>query len=340
MSAATPDSPRVTVQKAIEFRRPHRLPLSGYGPNSDTLLFMPDFPGGAPPHGGPDEWGCLWSRTSRKNIGQVTGHPLTSLDSVDSFPFPNPADPERYRHVPRRIADLEANPQAARKFRITAIWNMFWERMHMLHGFENCLMALMDDEPGIHRLADRIVDWCLEVMDHMGRSTGDSLDAFYFTDDWGTETNLMISPELFRAFFFPRYQRLFQAAHDRGWKVWMHSCGRINGAIPMLIEAGVDVLNLQQPRTNGIEELGAQFAGKVAFETLCDIQKTLPAGNPEEIWEEARCLMEHWGTPEGGFILGNYGDSEAIGVDPAVKALMLRAFREQDRWNPAPAGSA
>jgi hypothetical protein len=328
-----PDSSRETVLKAIEFQCPQRLPISGYGREiSDTLLFMPDVSGGAPRDGGADEWGCVWSHTSKKNIGQVTGHPLQSLRDVSGFPFPDPADPARYRTVEQRIADLEADPLASGKFRFTAIWNMFWERLHMLHGFENCLMALMDEDPGLARLADRIVEWCLVVMENMGRATGDSLDAFYFTDDWGTETDLMISPELFREFFFPRYKRLFEAAHANGWKVWMHSCGRINRAIPMLIEAGVDVLNLQQPRTNGIEEAGREFAGNVTFETLCDIQKTLPAGNAEEIREEARRLMEHWGTPDGGFILGNYGDSEAIGVDPAVKELMLRAFREQDRW--------
>ena len=114
----------------------------------------------------------------------------------------------------------------------------------------------------------------------------------------------------------------------------MHSCGEITGIVDGLIEAGVDVLNLQQPRVLGLEAFGQRFAGRVCFESLCDIQRTLPSGGREEIEEEARLLLHHWGTPEGGFILGDYGDSEAIGVAEEKKRWMLQAFLAQDRWKP------
>jgi len=42
------DTSRETVYKALEFRRPERLPVSGHGPSSDTMLLMPDWPGRAP----------------------------------------------------------------------------------------------------------------------------------------------------------------------------------------------------------------------------------------------------------------------------------------------------
>ena len=142
----------------------------------------------------------------------------------------------------------------------------------------------------------------------------------------------MVSPEVFRRFFFPRYQRIFKAARDCGWHVWMHSCGCINKAIPHLIEAGVTLLNMQQPLANGIDEIGRQFAGKVTFETLCDIQKTLPKGDRHEIEQQAIQLMKTWGTPDGGFVLGDYGDHRAIGADPATKDFMLHCFKKHDPW--------
>ena len=329
------DSPRETVYKAIEFRRPERLPINGYGPASDCLLLMPDWTGGAPAESGTDEWGCVWTRSNMHNIGQVTGHPLEDLDDLARFAFPDPTDPARFATVAQRAREIESGPRAER-FRITAIWNTVWERMHMLHGFENCLVALIEDEPEIHDMADRIVDWCIAHIEAMHREAGSTVDAFMMTEDWGTETSLMISPALFESFFFPRYKRLFDAVHDKGWKVWMHSCGRINDAIPLLIEAGVDVLNMQQPLVNGIEEIGQRFAGKVAFETLCDIQKTLPIGDEEIIRNEAKQLMTHWGTEQGGFILGDYGDAEAIGAPPEAKACMLDAFRSLDQWKHNP----
>ena len=139
----------------------------------------------------------------------------------------------------------------------------------------------------------------MAVVRNMHRLCGSRIQGFGFTEDWGTETDLQISPELWRRFFFPRYQRLFDAIHECGWHVHMHSCGKINKALPGLIEAGLDVINMQQPRTNGIDEIGRQFAGRICFETLCDIQKTLPGGNRAEIEAEARRLLHAWGTPVG-----------------------------------------
>ncbi len=94
------------------------------------------------------------------------------------------------------------------------------------------------------------------------------------------------------------------------------------------------VLNLQQPRVFGdLAAFGRRFAGRVCLESLCDIQHTLPFASDDAIREEARLLLEHWGTPQGGFILSDYGDGQAIGVPLEKKQVMLRAFLDADRWD-------
>ena len=95
------------------------------------------------------------------------------------------------------------------------------------------------------------------------------------------------------------------------------------------------MLNLQQPTVLGIEEIGAEFAGRVCFQSLCDIQKTLPNKGAEEIVREARSLIEHWGTDAGGFILSDYGDGVAIDVPLEKKQIMFDAFLKADRWKSA-----
>ena len=115
----------------------------------------------------------------------------------------------------------------------------------------------------------------------------------------------------------------------------MHSCGKVNEIIEGLIEIGLDAINLQQPRALGIEEIGRRFRGRICFESLCDIQHTLPLKDAGDIRAEAQLLLKEWGTPEGGFILGDYGDGAAIGVSPEKKQIMLDAFLEADRWKHA-----
>jgi uroporphyrinogen-III decarboxylase len=115
----------------------------------------------------------------------------------------------------------------------------------------------------------------------------------------------------------------------------MHSCGKVDAYIDSLIEVGVNVLNLQQPRVFGdLAAFGRRFAGRVCLEALCDplCEHTLPFASDDVIRAEARLLVEHWGTPAGGFVLSDYGDGQAIGVPLEKKQVMLDAFRAADRW--------
>lgn len=99
-----------------------------------------------------------------------------------------------------------------------------------------------------------------------------------------------------------------------------------------LIDIGLQVINLQQPLVFNIEEIGKNYAGKLCFLSLCDIQKTLPFADQDEMDQQANQLLQHWGTPNGGFILGDYKDSAAIQVSTQKKQMMYDAFEKCDRW--------
>jgi uroporphyrinogen-III decarboxylase len=209
---------------------------------------------------------------------------------------------------------------------------LLFERMHTLHGFQNTLLDLYLERDRMETLADRIVDFNLGIIHSISRRFPGLIHGFTFTDDWGTEQATFISPELWDEFFKPRYSRMFDAIHAAGWHVWMHSCGKVNALLESLIEVGLDVINLQQPRALGIEEVGEQFRGRICFESLCDIQHTLPFEEADEIRREAELLLRQWAAPDGGFILSDYGDGRAIGVDLAKKQVMLEAFLSADPW--------
>ena len=328
--------PREVVTRAVEFRKPARLPINGHGNLTDVVWVGYECPMPAGYEGkdkeGLDQWLCRWDKTDVVNMGQVKGHPLEDLARMKDHPWPDPNDPRRYVNTPKQLAELAADPARRDKYVVAGIFMILWERMHTLHGFENCMIDLMDNSPAINELADRLIDYDIGIVRNMHRICGSRIQGFTFSEDWGTEADLMISPELFRRFFFPRYKKLFKAIHECGWHVWMHSCGKINKCIPIMIEAGLNVVNMQQPRTNGIEEIGRELAGKICFETLCDIQKTLPAGNRDAIVKEAEMLLRWWGTPDGGFILGDYGDAVAIGAQAETKDFMVQAFLEIDPY--------
>ena len=317
------------VKRAIEFNYPERLPYEfGALGFSDTYRVNWNQTGIGDKRKKEtyDEWGCLWTRTEQANMGQVKGHPLPDWGMIDKFKWPDPDNMDFYNGMEQKFSGSEG------KYIFTEIFMLLFERMHSLRGFENTLMDLYLERENIDKLADRIVDFDIAMIENISSRFPGQIHALKFTDDWGTELSTFISPKLWCEFFKPKYKKIFDAVKKAGWHVWMHSCGKVTGIVDGLIEIGVDVLNLQQPRILGVEEFGKTFAGKVCFSTLCDIQHTLPFKGDREIEEEAKLLIDCWGTEKGGLILSDYGDGVAIGVSDFKKKIMLDAFLRYDRW--------
>ncbi|HOX86074.1 MAG TPA: uroporphyrinogen decarboxylase family protein [bacterium] len=325
-----PQTPYEVVRRAVEFESPDRLPLRFEALGLSDIYqvnWNQISTGDHTLRQTLDEWGCMWQRSEVANMGQVKGHPLADWHHLDSFIWPDPDNPNFYTGMEEKL-DL-----AGDRYIACGIFMLLFERMHALRGFENTLIDLALEREKIEFLADRIVEFNLGIIDQVGRRFKGRIHGFTFSDDWGTELNLFIRPQFWDEFFKPRYKKMFDAMHDQGWHVWMHSCGKVNDILESLIDIGLNVINLQQPTALGIEEIGQRFAGRICFESLCDIQHTLPFKSKREIEAEAEQLLLHWGTERGGFVLSDYGDNAAIGVDPQKKQWMLDAFLRYDRWN-------
>jgi len=328
------------VRRAIEFANPPRLPfwqcvLPGVPDDVWDIWEMDRAEAGwFFDHPGMDDWGCRWARTEYKNMGQVVEHPLADWSAFDGYHPPNPKNPFYFERVGPLLEQAEDRYVA-----LTCHFNLI-ERLYMLRGFAPMLEDFYLAPTRIERMLEMIVEFKLALLDEVRRRFGDRVDGIFLTDDWGTQEGTLVGMDIFEQFFAPRYARLFATIHDYGWHVILHSCGRINAFVPRLIELGVNVLNMQQPRAYGLVEFGEQFKGKVCFLTTVDIQATLPRGVEQEVREEAMLLVRHWSTPAGGFIVFNYGDAQALGVPPEMTGIMFGEFvKLMDYWQRTPSAS-
>ncbi len=333
---------REIVRRAIEFDAPPRLPFFlGTSWSNKLSAVIENFPndvcdcwemdrqenGWFFDNPAQDDWGCQWERTDVNNMGQVVGHPLADWRALPSFKPPDPRNPFYFERIEKDIKDA-----GDRYVVITSHFNLF-ERLHMLHGFAGALEDFYLEPEKMHTLLDMILAYKIEHIVEAARRFGDRVNGIFLSDDWGTQDNTFVSEKVFREFFFDRYKQLFDSIHSHGWHVILHSCGKVNGFVPLFIDAGADVLNLQQPQAYGIKTLGQAFAGKTCFLTTVDIQATLPREDPEAIRAEARELVGNWSTSAGGLIVFNYGDSEGIGVTDATTEVMFREFYDlKDYW--------
>ena len=315
------------VKNAIEFQNPERLPFWQHD-DADTPDDVLDIwemdraeAGWFFDNPGPDDWGCIWEATDVKNMGQVTRHPLTDWSSLHDFKPPNPRNPYYFDRIESEL--VQAN---GRYVVVTSHFNLI-ERLHMLRGFEKTMMDFYLAPDKVEAVLDMILEHKIELFRELHRRFGNAVHGLFLTDDWGTQQGTFISGETFEQFFQERYKIFFKEVHDLGYHAILHSCGRVNNFVPYFIDMGADVLNMQQPRAYGIEDIGKQFAGKVCFLTTVDIQSTLPDGDEEKVREEAALLVKHWATSAGGFIVFNYGDAEALNIRPEMSGIMFSAFR-------------
>ena len=326
------------IKAAVHFGTPDRLPFAhehvhgvrlglidveqGYGAQQNVGVY--------------DEWGCLWQRTDQPNMGYVAEHPLADWEALSTYKWPDPDTPRFYEGMEEQFAG------SGTKYVMTHLFGLIWERMWWLRGMNQTLIDLYTDRGKMEYLADRLVEYDLAVIDNIGKRFPGRIHAVTCTDDWGSMRATFVSPELWREFYQPRYAKVFDAAHAQGWDIFMHSDGKINEIIGPWIDAGLDIINITSPRLVGIEEVGRRFAGKICFWGGVDNQLVLPWANAEEICQDVVEMLEHWSTPEGGFIASGYGTSkagdegrEAIGI-PAWKARVAEeAFRDNDPYRAA-----
>ena len=129
----------------------------------------------------------------------------------------------------------------------------------------------------------------------------------------------MLSPDFFKTYIKPSYQRIMQPARDAGIPIHMHSDGDIRLLVDDIVDSGVDVINLQD-LVNGIDWIAEKFRGKVCVDVDIDCQKITPYGSPAEIDALIREEVEKIATPEGGLCM-TYGLYPEVPLENA-KAVM------------------
>jgi uroporphyrinogen-III decarboxylase len=169
--------------------------------------------------------------------------------------------------------------------------------MQQLHGFEATLVDLAMDRVEMYRLRDDLVQFNVEWIDRWLEAEYQGL---HFADDWGSQTNLLISPEKWRSFFKPAYAEMFGRVKSAGVDVWFHSDGDILSIMPDLLDLGIDVLNCQASvmDRNALKE----YAGEISFRTDIDRQQVLPYVSPPEVKAYVNELFHDLGTADGGIV--------------------------------------
>lgn len=146
-------------------------------------------------------------------------------------------------------------------------------------------------------MTKHIVDFYLRLTERLFTLAPGKIDMFFFGNDFGTQHDILTSPEMSDRFVMPCFRKFAGQAHVHGMKALLHSCGSICKVLPRRIDTGVDALHPIQARTAHMdaEPPAHKFNGRIAFLGGVDTQRNPPFGTPRQVRNEVRHLRDLFG---------------------------------------------
>ena len=183
---------------------------------------------------------------------------------------------------------------------LVTIWGSHFEKANFARGIENFLADIAGDPEFAQSLLDFIIHKNLVMLENIVSIPG--IDGILLGSDWGSQRDLLMSPESWRKMIRPGEEKEYKIIKDAGIDVWIHSCGDIRRIMPDLRDMGIDALNPIQPECMDIFELKDLYGDRIAFWGGISTQRTLPYGTPAEVAEESERIAAYMGR-DGGYIL-------------------------------------
>ena len=239
-----------------------------------------------------DEFGVVWDRSGLdKDIG-VVSEVLLKEAGLSSYQFP--ASPvEEVKKVTKKVL---GNGRDTFKFGKIAM--TYFERAWSLRGMENLMMDMALNIPFAEELFGQIADYNMQIID---TAVQYDIDGFYFADDYGQQTGLLMSPDMWRRFIKPGLAKRFATIKSANTVVVLHCCGKIDAILGDLIDIGLDIYNTVQPEVYDLKKLKKEFGNHLTFWGAISTQQTLPFVKPDELKRIVRETIEIMGQG-GGYI--------------------------------------
>jgi len=283
---------RERVKAALTFQPVDVIPLEtewGITDFESDVLF-PTFTYGRGKSGGVqskkghwfDHWGCKWECGEDGVKGEVKEAMIAEL--TDDFYIPHEVLEQA------DMSKLADEYQASNKFTMK-MWGIEpFQRMQYLRGTEELFMDIAMEDDDLLRFIEKVHGFFKAEVQLWAESP---CDGIHLEDDWGTQTNMLISPNTWRQLFKPLYKEYCDIAHKHNKLVVMHSDGNILDIIPDLIEIGVNAIN---PQLNVMpyEQLASLMKGKAALWGGIDRQWLLPFGTTTDVEKDIQNLTAHF----------------------------------------------
>ncbi len=192
-------------------------------------------------------------------------------------------------------------------------------------GYENLCYLLYDDtqivEDVFYNVGSRIKQYFAKCLEY------DQVGAILCNDDWGFNSQTMLSPELLRKYVFPWYTEIVEMAHKKGKFAILHSCGCYTSIIDDVIDnIKFDGRHSYEDNIIPVEKAYDQLHNRIAVLGGMDVD-FLARATSEQIYNRCKQMLQKSKT-QGGYALGS-GNSIPDYISNDNYLALLKAANEE-----------
>jgi uroporphyrinogen decarboxylase len=255
-----------------------------------------------------DELGIGWAMPKENGLYfDMVTHPMAKFSQVSDisrYKIPDPSNPGRFNGLRKSVEKTITNTQAA--ILIMPPYGGLFETAFWLRGYKQFLIDLGSNPKMVEAILDLTMRFRLAYWEKALEVIRDLVDVVVEYDDLGSNTSLLISPQMYRKYLKPRHKKLFDFINSHSHaSLFLHSCGAIYLLILDFIEAGVEILNPFQVSATNMSDgkrLRLEFGKDITFwGGGVNTQSVLPRETTKEIKEEVRRRIGDV-APGGGYV--------------------------------------
>ncbi len=201
-----------------------------------------------------------------------------------------------------------------------------WEWMRASMGDYTMFMSLAADPEWVADYCQVYTEFHIKHMTAIIEQAGKP-DGVWVFEDLGYKHRLFCSPETLAEYIFPHYAKLVEFYHSYDLPVVLHTCGFVEPALDLIVEAGFDALNPMEVKAgNDPLRIADSYADKLAFIGGLDA-RVLESGDRDLIRAEVTKLVEGMKQRGASYVYGSdHSLSTLIDYDDFQYALAV--YRE------------
>ena len=230
--------------------------------------------------------------------GPITDRSIKSRADLDRIIWPGEEDMEERLQYVREYVEAAKGTSIGVIFCGFCIFQTLYE---FVVGMHDCMIMIYEDRDFFEELMSRSADYFAELI---RRAVKEGVELFFAADDFAFKSGLFVRPDDFEKVWRPHFDRILAPICETGTPILFHSDGKIDEAVEMLLDMGVDCVTPMDPSGIDYRDYKKRYGKRVTLHGNIDIQWPLVTGKPADVEKDVKEHMDVL-KPGGRWIAGS-----------------------------------